>query len=283
MAQCSTLQDLFSVKDKVALVTGASSGIGLAFARFLAGQGAKVVLAARRAEKLEAAVKEIKATGGEAAAIYLDVSKGRDTIADGIANAAAVYGHIDILVNNAGVFVGGSALDDTQEQFDSTYSVNVGGMYFTAQAVAKHMIEKGIKGRIINTASIVATVIPPGTALYSSSKAAVVSLTKGLAVELAPKGINVNSISPGVFPSEMSDGIVQSAGSKKAQLAVPNHRWGDTEHDMMGVLLLLAAEKASAHLVGCNINVDGGHSLYTFNMVDPTAIFEDKLAEQSDH
>lgn len=81
-------------------------------------------------------------------------------------------------VNNAGVFVGGSVLEDTQEQFDNTYGVNVGGMYFTAQAVAKHMIEKNIKGRIINTASIVATVIPPGTALYSSSKAAVVSLTK---------------------------------------------------------------------------------------------------------
>ncbi|GAQ91980.1 hypothetical protein KFL_008960040 [Klebsormidium nitens] len=148
-------------------------------------------------------------------------------------------------------------------------------MYFTAQAVAKHMIEKGIRGRIINTASIAATVSPPGTAIYSSSKAAVVSLTKALAVELAPKGINVNAISPGVFPSEMSDGIVESPGSKKALKAIPNRRWGDTEHDMMGVLLLLASEKASAHLVGVNITVDGGHSLYAFNPMDPTSVFED--------
>jgi NAD(P)-dependent dehydrogenase (short-subunit alcohol dehydrogenase family) len=265
--------NLLSVKDNVVLVTGASSGLGAAFSRFLASQGAKVVLAARRQEKLEALVTEIKAAGGEATAVPLDVGAGKEKIDDSIDAAIGAYGHIDVLVNNAGVYDGGAFPEDTQEAFDRTFSVNVGGLYFTAQAVARHMISAGIKGRIINISSNMARegLVMKGSEIYSASKAAVVQMTRVMAVDLAPKGINVNSIAPGVHTTEMTGAIVDNA--TQSVKAVPDGRWGDTAVDLMGTLLLLASERGARHMVGAIIPIDGGHHLYTFDLFNPTAVF----------
>jgi NAD(P)-dependent dehydrogenase (short-subunit alcohol dehydrogenase family) len=268
--------DLLSIKGKVALVTGASSGIGSRFAVFLASQGAPVVVAARRTEKLKDLVTEITSAGGEAKAVELDVSASQDEIAKGIKEAWEAFGHLDILVNNAGFASGEGLLTDKQDDFDKVFNTNVRGLYFTAQAVAKLMVENNIKGRIVNTSSVAGgEVIQQGMAIYSASKAAVIQLTRAMAVELGPKGINVNSIAPGVFPSPMSDKMISGPNGEKAKKAIPAQRYGDTERDMMGALLLLVSEKASQYICGVTIPVDGGISLYTVSLTNPTGIFEE--------
>ncbi|GAQ81641.1 3-ketoacyl-ACP reductase [Klebsormidium nitens] len=269
-------KDLFSIKGKTALVTGASSGIGSRFSVFLASQGASVVVAARRKDKLQDLVLEIEKSGGKAKAVELDVSADQESIKRSVDDAWAAFGKLDILVNNAGYGGGEGILKDSQEKFDAIFHTNVRGLYFTAQAVAKLMVDHDISGRIVNTSSIAGgEVIQVGHAIYAASKAAVIQLTRAMAVELAPKGINVNSIAPGVFPSEMTSEVVGSESAKQVQRAIPARRYGDTETDMMGVLLLLVSEKASQYIVGVTIPVDGGHSLYTMSLSNPTAIFEE--------
>eukprot|EP00243_Klebsormidium_subtile_P004348 TRINITY_DN18325_c0_g1_i1.p1 TRINITY_DN18325_c0_g1~~TRINITY_DN18325_c0_g1_i1.p1 ORF type:complete len:276 (-),score=74.37 TRINITY_DN18325_c0_g1_i1:330-1157(-) len=268
--------DLFSIKGKTALVTGASSGIGSRFSVFLASQGASVVVAARRKDKLQDLVQEIEKAGGKAKAVELDVSADQESIKRSVDEAWAAFGKLDILVNNAGYGGGEGILKDSQEKFDAIFNTNVRGLYFTAQAVAKLMVDHDVSGRIVNTSSIAgAEVIQVGHAIYAASKAAVIQLTRAMAVELAPKGINVNSIAPGVFPSEMTSQVVGSESAKQVQRAIPARRYGDTEKDIMGVLLLLVSEKASQYIVGVTIPVDGGHSLYTMDLSNPTAIFEE--------
>ncbi|GAQ83087.1 hypothetical protein KFL_001350110 [Klebsormidium nitens] len=268
--------NLLSVKDNVILVTGASSGLGASFSRFLANQGAKVVLAARRLDKLEALVADIKAAGGEAAAVQLDVGAGQEKVVAGVDEAIAAFGHIDVLVNNAGIYEGGAFPNDTQATFDRSFGVNVGGLLFTAQAVAKHMISKGIKGRIINNSSNMAFegLVMKGSEIYSATKAAVVQMTRVMAVDLAPKGITVNSIAPGVHPGTGMTGPV-AEHTKQAVKAIPDGRWGDPDAtDLMGTLLLLASERGARHMVGAIIPIDGGHHLYTMDMFNPTGIFQ---------
>jgi NAD(P)-dependent dehydrogenase (short-subunit alcohol dehydrogenase family) len=266
--------DLFSIRGKTALVTGASSGIGSRFSVFLAAQGANVVVAARRQEKLEDLVQEIEKAGGKAKAVELDVSGDQAAIKKSVDEAWAAFGKLDIRVNNAGAGGGEGVFHDSQEQFDTIFHTNVRGLYFTAQSVAKLMADHNIKGRIVNTSSIAGgEVIQPLHGVYAASKAAVIQLTRAMAVELSPKGINVNSIAPGVFPSEMTEKVVGNKKSEQVQKAIPAKRFGDTQRDMMGVLLLLVSEKASEYICGVTIPVDGGHSLYTVNLTDPTGVF----------
>ncbi|GAQ92253.1 3-ketoacyl-ACP reductase [Klebsormidium nitens] len=268
--------DLFSIEGKTALVTGASSGIGSRFSVFLASQGASVVVAARRKDKLHDVVQEIEKAGGKAKAVELDVSANQESIKRSVDEAWAAFGKLDILVNNAGLGGGEGVLKDSQETFDALFNTNVRGVYFTTQAVARLMVDHDLSGRIVNTSSIAgAEMVMAGWAIYAASKAAVIQLTRAMAVELAPKGINVNSIAPGVFPSELTSSVVGTESAKLVQRAVPARRYGDTETDLMGALLLLVSEKASRYIVGVTIPVDGGHSLYTMDLANPTAIFDE--------
>ena len=189
---------------RVAFVTGASSGLGERFARLLACCGAKVAVAARRTERLEALVAQITAAGGVATAVSLDMrDDGR--IEAAVAEAEAALGPIDILVNNAGINHGRRAVKVTASLFDAEMGTNLRGPWLLACAVARRLIERQAPGRIVNIASIGAfTCSKPGTSVYSVAKAGVVRMTEVLAVEWAPHFINVNAIAPGTFATEMT-------------------------------------------------------------------------------
>lgn len=274
MATASTdYSDLFSIAGRTALVTGASSGLGRSFAIFLASQGANVIAGARRAEKLTALVEEIdgmraQSSGvrpGRARALRLDVSQGEPAVGAALAEAAGWFGRIDILVNNAGVFRGGSCLEISAEEFDEVMATNVRGVWMASKLVGRLMAADGRGGNIINVSSITGTrCIIRGESVYGMSKMAVMACTKHMARELGPLNIRVNGIAPGVFPSEMTEGTVSSSAMTEAVAQkLPTKKWGDTANDLMGVLLLLASERASRYLCGEVITVDGGHALVT--------------------
>lgn len=235
-----------------ALVTGASSGFGAHFAKTLAGAGAHVVLAARRADRLEALTGEIAAAGGSAEALALDV-------ADDAAIRAAfdALGAIDIIVNNAGVAGASRAIDTPAEEWRWTYGVNVDGLFFVAQAGARKLIEAGRGGSIINIASITSFRPPAGSAAYASSKAAVAHLTKCLALDWARHGIRVNALAPGYFETNINREFLASEYGQKMTRRIPQRRTGEMA-DLDGPLLLLASP-ASAYMTGTVIPVDGGH------------------------
>ena len=191
---------MFNITGKVALVTGASSGIGRASAIALTEQGAKVVVGARRIDKLNSLVEEIKAKGHEALAVQMDVTKKED-ILNAVAKTVETFGRLDILLNNAGVAEFAAFLDMTEEQWDKTLDTNLKGYFLVAQAAA-HEMAKNKWGRIINIASIASGGVGvgfPSVAHYCASKGGVVAFTEALADELAPLGILVNCIGPGVI------------------------------------------------------------------------------------
>eukprot|EP00271_Cylindrocystis_brebissonii_P003006 TRINITY_DN13755_c0_g1_i1.p1 TRINITY_DN13755_c0_g1~~TRINITY_DN13755_c0_g1_i1.p1 ORF type:complete len:274 (-),score=52.92 TRINITY_DN13755_c0_g1_i1:455-1276(-) len=263
------VEQLFSVKGKSALVTGASSGIGAHLAEMLSFHGANVVAGARREGKLADVVgvinshKEKNLEAGSAVAIALDVSEGVGAVKGAVERAWAAFGGIDILINNAGVAHTGSILDGSEEDWDAQFATNVKGVYAVSSAVAKRMLQEGKKGSIINISSMAGN---PGGAVanmaaYSSTKAAVQQLTRSMALDLSHHGIRVNSISPGPFPSEMSASLLEKESVKKyISEECPARRFGNTEKDLDGSVLLLASE-AGAYITGINVTVDGGCSL----------------------
>lgn len=237
---------------KVALVTGASSGFGWRFALTLAKCGAHVVVAARRADRLQTLVAEITAAGGSATALALDV-----TDANAVTSALAGLERLDIVVNNAGIAGRSNALDCDENEWRQVYDVNVNGVWFVAQAAARRMVDLKVAGSIINIASI--TGIRPGarTAVYASSKAAVIQMTKALAMEWARYGIRVNGLAPGYFETDLNRELIQSEFGKTLMKRIPQRRFGELP-DLDGPLLLLASD-ASAYMTGAVIAVDGGH------------------------
>jgi len=249
---------MFDLTNKVAFITGASSGIGRASALALSNQGAKVIVAARRIEKLEALSAEIKSHGHQALAIAMDVTKQSD-IDNAITKTIKEFGRLDILLNNAGVAEFASFLDMTEAQWDKTIDTNLKGYFFVAQAAAREMA-KNKWGRIIMISSIAsagAGVGFPQIAQYCASKAGVIGLTEALADELAPMGILVNAIGPGVIESEMTQGMLKDPVQAKALLSrAPLKRAGKAE-EIAAAVVYFASDEAS-YTTGATLYIDGG-------------------------
>lgn len=249
---------MFDLTGKVALVTGASSGIGRASALALAKQGATVVVAARRTDRLQELAKEIVVLGRESLPVMMDVTK-KETIAAAVAKTVEMYGRLDILLNNAGVAEFVPFLDMTEEQWDKTIDTNLKGYFLVAQAAAREMA-KHKWGRIINIASIASGGVGvgfPSVAHYCASKGGIVAMTEALAIELAPMGILVNCIGPGVIETEMTQNLLKDPKQAEALLArAPLKRAGKPEEIAAGVVFL-SSEEAS-YTTGATLYIDGG-------------------------
>lgn len=253
------MKDLFDLTGKIALVTGASSGLGVQFAKALARQGADVAICARRVEKLEEVKKEVEALGVRCYAHACDVLKVED-IKKTVKDVADYFGKIDILVNNAGVGDTAPAESMTDEVWNRVLSTNLDAVYYCAREVAQYMIPRGY-GKIINVGSIHSEVVMnpatwPVTA-YATAKGGVKMLTKGLASEWAAKGITVNAIGPAYFGSEMTSAILDSgAFDAVAKAYCPMGRPG-REGELDGALIYFASD-ASSYTTGQLLCVDGG-------------------------
>jgi 3-oxoacyl-[acyl-carrier protein] reductase len=252
-----TTSSLFDLTGETALVTGASSGLGRRFAAVLAEHGARVVALARRKERLEALTREIEARGGKALAIAADVAD-KPAIAAAFDAAEAEFGRVSILVNNAGVARPGSFLGMKDDDWRATLGVNLDAVASIAQEAARRMVVAG-GGSIVNIASILSLGVMRGNFAYEVSKAAVAHATRGMAFELASKGVRVNAIAPGYFSSEMNDAYLASPAGQAMMRAIPMGRFGK-EGELDGALLLLAS-RAGNFMTGSMIVVDGGHVL----------------------
>jgi NAD(P)-dependent dehydrogenase (short-subunit alcohol dehydrogenase family) len=252
------IEQLFSLKGRVALVSGASSGLGVRFAQTLAHAGAAVVCAARRVEPLEDTVQSIREAGGEAVAITMDVSD-RESIGRGMAAAAERYGAVDILVNNAGISGPLGPLHEMAEaDWDRIFAVNTHAAWILAKDVSRRLIATGKPGSIINIISILGLTPAAGNAAYPVTKAATLMLTRELALNLCRHKIRVNAIAPGYFRTEMNASYLDGAHGAEMVRQIPMRRTGRLS-ELDGVLLLLASD-ASSFITGSVIVVDGGHS-----------------------
>ena len=240
---------------KVALITGASSGLGARFAKVLANAGATVALAARRMDRLKELRAEIDSEGGEAHVYHLDVTNVA-SIRTCIAQVERDFRKIDILVNNSGVSATARITDTTEEDYDHVMSTNTKGAFFVAQQTAKVMIAQKTPGRIINIASVAGIKVMPQLSVYCMSKAAVVQMTRAMAVEWGRYGINVNAICPGYIVTEINAAHFESEAGQKLVNLLPRRRVGKPE-DLDGVLMLLASD-ASGFVNGAAITADDG-------------------------
>jgi NAD(P)-dependent dehydrogenase (short-subunit alcohol dehydrogenase family) len=248
----------FSLTGKTALVTGASSGLGQHFAHVLARAGAQVAVAARRLDRLQQLEAEIRAGGGKAWAVALDVTD-RASVARAFDAAEASAGAVTILVNNAGVPSSSFFLKTSEQHWRDVMAVNLDGVFRVGQEGAQRMAQKRTGGSIINIASILGFGAIKALSTYAASKAAVVSLTKSMALELARDKIRVNAIAPGYFATEFNDNFLASDAGKRLLARVPMARAGELP-ELDGALLLLASD-AGAFMTGGVITVDGGHQL----------------------
>lgn len=248
---------------KTALITGSARGIGLAFAKAYVAEGARVAIADIDIARAWTAADEI----GEAAiAVEMDVTS-QSSIDAAVATTIAELGQIDILINNAAIFSAAPLVEISREDFDRVFDINVSGALFTMQAVARHMIAQGIKGKIINMASQAGRRGEALVAVYCASKAAIISLTQSAGLNLIQHGINVNAIAPGVVDGEHWDGVDaffakyenKAPGQKKKEVgeAVPFGRMGRAE-DLTGIAVFLASSEAD-YIVAQTYNVDGGN------------------------
>lgn len=252
------MSKIFDLGGKVALVTGASSGLGLHFARTLAAHGAAVAVTARRRERLQALVDDVKAAGGRAAAVAMDVMSG-ESIRAGYDAAESALGSIDVVVNNAGISIVKPALEMPEADWDEVVNTNLRGAWLVAQTAAQRMVAAKRAGRIINIASILGLRTIGQVAPYNAAKAGLLHLTQALAMEWARYGIQVNAISPGYIETEMNQAFWQTPAGKRLIDRVPQRRLGKPA-ELDGALLLLASD-AGAFMTGANIVVDGGHTV----------------------
>jgi NAD(P)-dependent dehydrogenase (short-subunit alcohol dehydrogenase family) len=248
---------------RVAMVTGASGGLGAQFARTLAAAGAGVVLAARRIERLKTLRAEIEAAGGDAHVVKLDVND-TDSIKSAVAHAETEMGTIDILVNNSGVSTTQKLVDVTPDDFDFVMGTNTRGAFFVAQEVGKRMIARSrgaapgtfTGGRIVNIASMAGLRVLGQIGVYAMSKAAVIHMTRAMALEWGRYGINVNALCPGYIDTEINHHYWQTEGGQKLMQMLPRKRVGKPE-DLDAVLMLLCANQS--HFVnGAVISADDG-------------------------
>ena len=249
---------MFDLRGRVALVTGASSGLGQHFAGVLARAGAAVALTARRADKLEAAAGEIAAEGGRVVGVACDVADPQ-SVRDAVAAARSALGPLDILVNNAGIAISKPLLEHSAEEWDRVVDTNLKGAWLMAREVAEAWIKTSHKGRIVNIASLLGLRTVRHVPSYTASKAGLIHLTRTLAVELARGGITVNAIAPGYFATDMNRGFLASEAGQALTRRIPLGRSGQLE-DLDGALLLLASD-AGAYITGAVLPVDGGHAV----------------------
>lgn len=252
----------FDLTGRVALVTGASSGLGENFGRILAAAGAKVVLAARRTDRLESVCADIKAAGGDAIAVTMDVTDEASTLAAYDA-AEAAFGPVTSIIANAGVNIEKSVFDMTVAEFDQIYAVNQRGVFLTVREGARRLIAAGSKqsgvGRVVIIASITANSIWPGLAPYAATKAAVQHMGKVMARDWVRLGINVNSICPGYIATEINDGFLETEFGARMIAAFPRKRL-EAIGDLDAMILYLASD-ASAGVTGASFTIDDGQSL----------------------
>lgn len=250
------------LENKVALVTGASKGIGKAIAKRYAKEGASVVLASRSIDLLSAIAAEIKGDGGEALALAVDV-RSAQSIQDVVDKTVETYGRLDILVNNAGISMGGPSETIAPEDWTRALETDLFGVFYGCQSAARQMIPQG-GGSIITITSAYGIVAAPNRAAYCASKAAGNMLTKVLASEWAKKNIRVNAIAPGYIRTELVQGVIDQGllDLEAVKRRTPQGRIGEAE-DVTGAAVFLAGDEA-AYVTGCVVTVDGGWTAYGY-------------------
>lgn len=244
------------LKNKVAIITGSSRGIGKAIATAMAKEGAKVVITSRHLPEADKTAKEIQKLGGQAMAIKCDVSK-KNEIEKMVSETVKKFGQLDILVNNAGIVSFDSFLELKEEDWDKVLAIDLKGTFLCSQVAVKQMVKQEKGGKIINIASVAGFVGFPRLAHYCSAKGGIIELTKEMAVELAKYKININAIGPGVIETAMTKGLLQDPKSKQDLLSrIPLNRIGQPK-DIAPLAVFLASEDAD-YITGQTIFVDGG-------------------------
>ena len=247
--------DLFSLKDKTALITGSSEGIGLALANGLAEAGARIIINGRDKEKLSSAAEKLEEKHALVDQLSFDVTDYKQ-VQEKIDDYHKNNGQIDILVNNAGMQHRGPLEDFPPEMFEKLMQTNVSSIFNVGQAVARHMIKRG-NGKIINIASVQTMLARPGIAPYTTTKGAVANITKGMATDWAGKGLQINAIAPGYFETRLTAALVADPEfSAWLEKRTPAGRWGKVE-ELVGVCIFLSSA-ASSFVNGQTIFVDGG-------------------------
>lgn len=252
----SGIESMFRLDGRLALVTGASSGLGRHFALTLARAGARVAVAARRVEALQGLVQEIQALGGQALALPLDVTNAAG-VRDCFDRLATEAGVAEVLVNNAGTTVTKPLLHHTETDWDDVVDTNLKGAWLVATEAARRLVDAGRGGSIVNIASILAERQAGGVAPYAISKAGLVQMTKSMALELARHGIRVNALLPGYVVTDLNRAFLQSEHGQKLRARIPSRRFSEAE-DLEGALLLLSSDAGRA-ISGATLAVDGAH------------------------
>ena len=248
---------MFNLSNKIAIVTGASRGIGSAIAHNLSKAGAKVVLISRSIDALKSVESEIKSNGGEAISITADVSN-LESFTNAISQVVETWGTVDILINNAGITKDNIILRLKEEDWDAVIDINLKGCFNGIKAVTRPML-KSQSGRIINITSVIGLIGNSGQSNYAASKAGILGLTKSIAKELGPRNITVNAIAPGYIQTEMTDNLDQTSKDNLMK-SIPLQRLGKPE-EIASLVCFLASEEA-AYITGQTLNVDGGMVMY---------------------
>ena len=250
------ISEALSMRGKVVLVTGASSGLGAHFARVLAAAGASVAVGARRVDKLESLVSDIGTRNGNAIAVELDVTL-ESSVESALDQIEEAFGPVTVLINNAGVADSRHCLNIDEESWDFVMNTNLKGTWRMASTVAQRCIKHKLPGSIVNIASILGLRVGFGQSSYATSKAALIQLTKSMALELGRKGIRVNALCPGYFKTELNEDYFESEEGDSFIQATPARRLGELPE--LDVPLLMLAGDAGSFINGAAIPVDGGH------------------------
>lgn len=244
------------LKDRIAIITGASSGLGYHFAGTLAKAGASVALCARRADRMSVLAEELRTLGVRAVAVSMDVSEA-ESVRNAFDQIGDQLGCADLIVNNAGVAATKFVLEQDEASWDQILDTNLKGAWLVSQEAAKRMVGAGKGGTIVNIASILGQRVAGGSAAYAASKAGLVQLTKAMALELARHGIRVNALAPGYVCTDLNREFLASEAGQRLMARIPQRRFA-SPHELDGPLMLLASE-AGSYMTGSIIAVDGGH------------------------